>query len=112
MNVVCSYDAADDRRHLGWLRGVLPPRDHVGCDCEDALGVPTSAPSADHHENDSMNRVEKSPLMKRGSSQMARWSGIDVFTPSMMKSSSARRPRARASARSFPFTTSFAISES
>ena len=47
-----------------------------------------------------------------GWSRSRRWSGIVVFTPSTTKSSRARRPRARASSRVWPWTTSFARRES
>ena len=101
-------------RKRGWQRSSPdvgdPLRRHCpGARAVCAVGVQSSLV---HHENDSMKRVEKSPLTKRGSSRMARCSGIDVFTPSTMNSSSARRPRASASARSFPFTISLAMSES
>src|SRR5260370_9625856 len=62
--------------------------------------------------NRSMKCVSRRPLAKSSSAQIFQWSGIEVFTPSTTKISSARFIRAMASERSRPATMSLAIVES
>ena len=60
----------------------------------------------------SVSTLVKRPSRNAGSFRTFRWNGIDVFTPSTTVSASARRIRPTASARSPPWTMTFASSES
>ena len=60
----------------------------------------------------SMKSVVASPAQNTALSSTRRWNEMVVAMPSITNSSSARRPRAGASSRSWPYTTSFATRES